>query len=547
MKPWEKYQSGPWEQYQDKDTSGIDWEAIQSLPPEKGIDQKIKEGLLSGVRGVNTLAPAIAGLPVDTATNLANLAIAGYGTLKGGTEPPNLLPQQIGGSEWIKEKIEGGLGERVFTPPDPTDPTQQKIHMGTGILAAGALAPATSVKQSVANIARMTPAAAGAVIGKSASDDPLAPMAGMMMGALTPGAVSAIRSRTPPTDAFVKAHKAGYVVPPSRAKPSKTQQTVEGVAGPVPTGQRASVKNQVLTNIKAKRALGLPEDLPLSQESLNALRGQAGQIYEKAKNLGTFTVDKTFNSSLARIAKQNSAMAKELPGLVKKDVLKLVKEFSGKKTLSSEATVETIKQLRADSNAYFSGIAKDPGGKALAKAQGKIANQLEGLMERNIEKVGPQFLQEFRQARQTIAKSYSVEKALNPGSGNVDAVKMGRQLDKGAPFSGELREIAEFGRAFKQSAQESPATTTNLRAMDYAVPGLTAISTGNPAWLAAMGARPAMRAGVLSKPYQSMLAKVPPAKLNQIMALPKEAQAAAMASLLAEMNQSDSVSNLPSQ
>lgn len=198
MKPWEEYQSksGPWEEYQERDISGIDWEAIErDAPVGKGIDQQIKEGLLSGVRGVNTLFPAIAGLPVDTATNLINLGIAGYGVVTG--DPPDLLPQQIGGSEWIKEKIEGGLGERVFTPPDPTDPTQQNIHMASGILAAGALAPTTGIKQTFGNVARMTPAAAGAIIGKETSDDPLAPMAGMMVGALAPGAVGAIRSRVP--------------------------------------------------------------------------------------------------------------------------------------------------------------------------------------------------------------------------------------------------------------------------------------------------------------------------------------------------------------
>lgn len=511
MKPWEEYQEGPWTEYQSTDNSSDYREAAYS--------------------GVRNLVPAIAGMPMDAAQNIVNLGKMAVGVAKGetvGGDLPDLSGPPIGGSEWIKDKINQLYGRDIHSPPDPTDPTQQKIHMASGIMGAGLLAPAQGIKQVAANVGKMAIPAGGAVTGKTiAPDQPLAPMIGMMAA---PTAVGALKSGIPPSRAFMKAHKLGYKVPPSLVKPTKTQQFAEGTAGPVPTKQKASIQNQSVTNELIKKEIGYPKDIPLSREGLQGIRAEAGKVYEQAKNLGTFTVDKNFTSQIKGIAKQGSTISKEFPGLIKKDVAKMVKNFTGKKTISAESTVELIKQLRADSSVGFK--SQDPATLALAKANGKMANALEGLMERNIEKSSRGFLKAFRDARQRIAKTYTVENALK--GENVDAVFLGRQLDKGKPISGRMKDVAEFGQHFKGAAQINPPQQTNFRPVDIAVGVGGALSAQNPAYLLAMGARPSLRTLLLSKPYQNMLARVKPGALKRVMKLPESSQAAAIASLLEE-------------
>lgn len=494
----------------------------------------LKDYASSFIGGVNTIVPTMLGMPVDVATNIANLGIAGYGAAKGllgSTNLPETLPPQVGGSEWMKQKITGLMGGDPFSPPDPTSHAQQNISMAGGIMGAGLIAPAQGIRQAAANVARMAPAAAGAVAGREiAPNQPLAPMAGAMLGLSVPKAINVVKSKlTPPVEAFVKAHKLGYIVPPSHGKPSALQQTVEGLAGPVPTKQQASVHNQNITNKLVKQDIGYPEDVSITHEGLTALRNQLGKSYSKVKEFGTIKTDPTFTTSLGEIAHIGSALSREIPGLVKKDIVKLTNMFR-KKAFSAEALVDAVKQLRADSSSGFR--SQDPGQIAVARAKGKIANQIEGLIERNAQERAPALVPELKTARTTIAKTYQVENALK--GDNVDAVALGRLLDKGKPMTGLTRSVAEFGQHFKHSAQINPPQTTNFRPMDVVTGIGGMVASGNMAGLAAAGIRPALRKVILSKPYQNLVAKMPPEDWDMVLSLPPASQVAAMAALLKE-------------
>lgn len=507
----------------------------EGLTPED-LQKKdtLKDYASAFIGGVNTLVPAIAGLPVDVATNIANLGIAGYGTAKGmlgNTDLPETLPPQVGGSQWMEEKISGLMGGSPFGVPDPTSRAQQNVSMAGSVMGAGLLSPATGLKQAAQNVARMAPSAVGAVAGREMfPDQPLAPMAGMLAGGGAVAAVQTGRTKlTKPIEAYLKAHKLGYKVPPSHGKPSAVQQTVEGLAGPVPTKQQASVHNQQISNNLVKQDIGYPADVPLSPEGLNALRAEAGQAYAKVKEFGAVKPDAKFTKSLAKIAHVGSALSKEIPQLVKKDIVELTNYFH-KENFSAEALVDAVKQLRADANTGFR--SSDPDILAFSRAKGKIANQIENLIERNAAKTAPHLVPELKAARTRIAKSYQIENSLK--GENVDAVALGRLLDKGKPLSGLTRDVAEFGQHFKHSAQINPPQTTNFRPMDVVTGIGGMVASGNTAGLAAAGIRPALRKIILSKPYQKLVARMPPEDWDMILKLPPGSQVAAMAYLLKE-------------
>ena len=491
----------------------------------------------SAAAGINSIAPALAGLPMDTIQNIINLGITAYGGTKAlmGADPTTLPQADVGplpwGSQDIKEKVSGVVGSDPFAPSDDSA-LQQNIHMGSSIMGAGLMSPTTGVKQTASNIAAMAPAAAGAIgMKETFPNQPLAPMAGMMLGGqVKPAYQTAKASAMKPKEAFLKARELGYRVPPVSAKPTATQQTIQGAAGNVPLKQKASIYNQKVTNKIIKKDLGYPKDTPLSSEGLDAIRADAGKVYSKISKVGKIKVDDAFTKDLSKISSKGSVLAKEIPGLAKKDVDKLVSGFN-RKEYSSGALVEAIKQLRADSKTGFK--SQDPSTVAMAKAQGKVANAIEGVMERNLAQTNPKLLPEFKAARQRIAKTYTVEKALK--GENVDAVALGRELDKGKPLNGKIKEVAQFGQNFKGSAHHSPPQDTGFRPAD-SLPGVvTAISTGNPLWLIGMAARPAARAVMLSKPYQSKLAKVYPKQIKDIQKLPADAQVTAITSLLEQV------------
>ena len=507
--------------------------------------------LMAPIAGANKTLPQVLGLPVDTATNLYNLGTAGIGQLMSifGVDPsklPNTIDKskQMGGSAWMQNKLAQGMGEydkemnaitgsnkplsgNPFSIQNPNSNLQQNLAMGGNIMGYGLMNPAQSIPETVANIGKMLPSAIGAITGKELfPNNPYAPSIGMLAAPATLSAAkAAVTSSTVPNQIAIKMTQLGYKLLPKSIRDTKTQDFIQGTAGAVPTKQLASVYNQKITNDLIKKDIGYPADQPITLDGLDALRAQAGSVYEKAKTFGQLKTDAAFKKDLVSISNKGSALVKEFPGLAKKDITDLVQQFN-RSGMSSEAAVEAIKQLRADSNAGYNSM--DPSISGLARAKGKLANSLESLMERNIKNSDPNYLNDFRAARQQIAKTYTVQNALK--GENVDAIALGRQLDKGKPLSGNMRNVAEFGQKFKEVAQVNPPQQSNFRPMDLAAGVLG--GAYNSKLVSAIFARPALRAIVLSGKYQNALAKAPPDKLQSILKLPTNAQALALTNLL---------------
>lgn len=331
-----------------------------------------------------------------------------------------------------------------------------------------------------------------------------------VIGALLPSGASYAGSKIPRNkvdsgtlDAAKTGRDLGYVVPPSQAEGGAGSKLLEGYAGKISTSQGASIKNQEVTNRLAAESLGLPEGTKVTHDVLDSIRENAGKVYEQAKQLGTFTTDSVFNKELGSVTKDSSALRKEFPDLLNKDIAPLAKQFIGKETISAEATVEAIKELRDQAKDNFKS-----GNSSYARAQIGISKALEGLMERNIEgSAGPEFLKQFKDARQTIAKTYTVEEALNDATGNVSAGKLAKDLTKGKPLSGGLKDAAKFSQAFPKATQIINSGSPGISPLDFATGGIMSAAQSEPSMMATMMGRPMARSLILSKPYQSMLLK----------------------------------------
>ena len=310
----------------------------------------------------------------------------------------------------------------------------------------------------------------------------LSKLAGMVRGTpLSPQMATAVE----------KAREAGYTVPPTQAGGGIINRALEGMAGKASTLQEASVRNQNVTNKLAAKSLGLADDAVLSPETLTGIRDEAGMAYEALKSLPK-------KAAISADSTMNRAAAPEI---------------------NPAKMVEDLKTARADAEAWYNAWKRSahPEDKAKANAFKAQATKLENDLEQYAEEMGKtDLLPKLREARQLIAKTYTVENAMNKTTGTVDAKELAKRLQKGKPMSEELKQVAEFAQAFPKAAQkpEIIGGTIGISPLDYAAATLTGGAsmlggsdkeTTGAATLAALLARPAARRMVLSPAMQNRL------------------------------------------
>jgi len=154
------------------------------------------------IAGANRIVPQMLGMGADVGSFVNNLlakANAEYtkemNAITGTNKTPLITPvnpqTQLGGSAWQQKQIENALGSSPFQIQNPQSETQQNLATAGNVLGYGLTNPARSIPEVIANIAKMTPSAAGAVAGKEiAPNNPYAEGIGMMIGGMTPSAIS---------------------------------------------------------------------------------------------------------------------------------------------------------------------------------------------------------------------------------------------------------------------------------------------------------------------------------------------------------------------
>ena len=315
--------------------------------------------------------------------------------------------------------------------------------------------------------------------------------------------------------AIEKAREAGYTVPPTQAGGGIVNRLLEGVAGKASTLQEASVRNQTITDKLAKKSLGLSEDAVLTPDLIQSIRSDAGKAYENLKLSGTVKTSPKFIQALDNIKPYQDAMqaAKDFPDELANPIIKTIDSLK-RPNFDVNSAVSKINLLRNDAD-----IAFRKGDSALAKANKDASQVLENTIENHLANTKQtELLDKFRQARQTIAKTYEVEKAMNATTGTVNAQKLAARLQAKKPLSGELKDIAEFGQAFPKASQtpERIGGTIGISPLDATAAGLTfggsmlgGEDKGSSAFNAALalGIRPAARKAVLSDFMQNRLAQ----------------------------------------
>ena len=351
----------------------------------------------------------------------------------------------------------------------------QGAGMGTRMLG-GAIAGGAT-----AGLVDPSQAATGAAIGAAL------PVAVRGAAALGNAAEKAARGPAVPAGvakAAESATESGFVIPPTMAKPTLGNRLLEGLAGKQSVAQNASARNQQVTNQLAAKEIGLPPDTTITPQLLKEIRDGAGQAYKAVASLPVKQAERAqpmFNKPASP-------------------------------AINPAQMVEDLKQARNDAQGWFKAYnrSQSPEDLATAKAKEALSKRLESGLESYAESLGqPELLQSLRDARTLIAKTYSVERALNPTTGSVDAQTLAKLAKKGV-LTGGLKSAADLATAFPKAAQpvERMGSLPQLSPLDWAAAGTMGAATGfSPVAATGLVARPLARAASLSGPVQRGLSK----------------------------------------
>lgn len=151
---------------------------------------------------------------------------------------------------------------------------------------------------------------------------------------------------------------------------------------------------------------------------------QYAKGYETIKELGAIQVGDDFNKALDAIANKYKGKG-TIPAIEKTDITELTKAFKSTGFDSADA-IDAIRILRDNADEAYR-----KGDKAFGKANKDIANEFENAIDNHLSITGQSdILKAYRDARQNIAKSYTVGKAIKEGTGGVEASKIGAAVTK---------------------------------------------------------------------------------------------------------------------
>jgi len=457
--------------------------------------QGIKKGLSAAGLSDEYLGIDRTKQPVATPTQSISDILRG--TYKVATERPGLLV--------------GGLGTGLLDPANLVLPgAMQKSMVAATPTAIAQMAPKTvALAQNIG--AGSGTAALSSAAGQQATTGTINPAQVMneaaVGGILTAPTATVSGLSTPKTPANLtqaqlvaeRAIAQGATLPPTQVNPSFLNRLIEGISGKQQTSQIASVKNQQLVNEQARKALNLAPDVEITPQVLQQFRAEKGLAYDALRANPTYYSDKQFFSDLGKETSRLQNM-KSLDVSAELNLLNNLKQIN----FNGDELVESIKRLRdsAQTNSSPFANARD---KDLGRAQKFAAQQLENLAERNLQNFNqPDVMANFKQARQDIAKSYTIEKALNATTGNVSGADLGTLARKGKIVPAELQTLANAAGAYPTAFQNVAriGSVPGFSPLDIGTAGIASAAAGNPSVMLSAATRPTLRSLAVSPMYQ---------------------------------------------
>jgi hypothetical protein len=348
------------------------------------------------------------------------------------------------GAKWISSKT--GIPE-----------ADVESYLATATLTAPKVVPPVvkAVKQAVA------PAVEKAKIGLQMPFEPM-----LQKGRERRSAES--YAKAPQLDAIAEAQRLKLALNPVDIENSISARAYSAAAGPRGPEALAKVNQPRVTEI-AKNELGIDSTTSLTSDSYKQARANLAAPYDEVRKLPTMVADETTIKNLNDLRRNENLLGdKGAAKKVNKEIDKAIANMQ--QGLTGSDLLDSVRNLRAEAKQTYKNPSAKPKDIAAADANLAIANQLESMIESNIS--NPKLLDQFRDARQKMARSYVYEEATNFNTGQVDASKLARITAKDNALTGDIKSIGVI------AGNNPEAFTTQVSSKFVSVPRLTRSGLG---------------------------------------------------------------------
>jgi hypothetical protein len=394
--------------------------------------------------------------------------------------------------------------------------------------------PRTAVGAAIPQILS-APMTAAQTVGRAAGEAVGGPAGGELgtavpdIAATVVGGASALRGRAPTgapqfsqeQQAIKNAQAAGFRGLPSEIRGGPVNVGMESVAKQAPLVKRLAAFNEERASQLARQDIGLPPTGRLDEQSLKQVRDRAGAVYDQVRSLpetiDVRRVNPNWVNDVVDLDAKFRSIKNVLPDIYRNPSLERLRGSMARvRTLTPEETVDIIRTLRDESSRTLKRTDVSSKEVDAAYAIKEAANMFENLLDTHLQATGRgALMNRYRAARETLAKTYTIEDATNLTTGKVDPQAIRRARDKGEKLSGNLLKIADAAAALPSVVRktEGMITPEGMVLSDYAM-GLgipAAIFSNQPAVAAGLAAgaaaRPAVRAAAGSEWYQRQFAQ----------------------------------------
>lgn len=319
----------------------------------------------------------------------------------------------------------------------------------------------------------------------------------------TPAQVRTSRANANKIDAANLARQYDIAIDPSLVNPTVKNKILSSAAGrELPTV--LSRRNEARWSQPLKEELGMDLDAPITKQAIEQVRTTAAAPNKRIAEMGAMTGDAETLASIRALRQERliggKAAAHENMSLIDEAVTDLESGMPASRVLDNISTLR-----REARNIYNKSDAGRPE-LSVAETNIGIANALEDMVEKNLAKQGDtQLLNDYRQGRRQMAKSYVLEDATDLNTGMVDPNKLAKLTSADNALSGAFADVGNIAGNFPQFAKmkgEAPTATLQEHFTRYGVPGVAggALGTliGGPGG-GAVGATMGAGAGIVAR------------------------------------------------
>jgi hypothetical protein len=254
--------------------------------------------------------------------------------------------------------------------------------------------------------------------------------------------------------AIEQAQSLGYILQPSQVvngKPvgSLPRRIIERGAGKAALPAELSIKNAEVTRALVAEEIGINPKEPITPAKIAELRNKANQQYTALEKVDKrIDPDVEFFYDLNQLAKESRSMLRgDTPD---PRIVRLTQQYQrARDGVPIAEVMKEVRELRFASRKNYA--AEKPETVKLGENQRKVADSLEAMIERQVSDVNPNVVENWRAARQQLAKLHLLSDAMK--GTEIDPRVFGRALDNGEPLTGRFKEIAEVANNFPQVMQ----------------------------------------------------------------------------------------------